>query len=102
MMRRAFTLLLCAALAAAAPSALTAAEQPCEMAVELDAGTAPCDCGNGDVSGCAPACSIASAALTLASAFEEVTPLSGSEGVAAATYPYFASLTGPPVFQPPR
>ena len=95
-------MLLCAALAVGAPAALTAAEQPCATELELDAGTLPCDCGSGEVSSCALDCGIASTVLTLAPAFEEVAPLSGSERVAAATDPYFASQTGPPVFQPPR
>jgi hypothetical protein len=102
MMRQAFVVLLCATLAAGAPAALTAAEQPCATELEFDAGMLPCDCGTGEVSSCALDCGIASTALTLASAFEEVTPLPGSERVAVATDPYFASLTGPPVFQPPR
>ena len=102
MMRRAFLWFLCAALAAGAPVAGAASEQPCDTAVEGHAGAEPCDCGDAGASNCALDCSIVSTTLTLASGFDEVEPASATERVVVAANLYFLSLTGPPVLQPPR
>jgi hypothetical protein len=102
MIRRALLLLLSAALALGAPLAGAASEQPCPNAIEIDADASPCDCGSGDVTSCSIDCGIVPPAPTLVSAFDGAAPLAGSNQGFAATELYFASLTGPPVFQPPR
>lgn len=102
MIRRALLALLCVALAMGAPLVGAASEQPCEAVIGIDAGVPPCDCGGEDASRCALDCGIASPVPSLVPVADGLAPLSGGVRVLAAGDPGFASLTGPPVLQPPR
>ena len=97
LVRKLLLAILCAAFALGSPLAGASAEPPCESAGEM-----PCDCESG-ASGCALACSVAtSPASTILPADLSGAIPAEADRVNGTSAAHFASLTGPPVLQPPR
>jgi hypothetical protein len=101
--KRILLLILCAAFAFGAPLAgAHALEQPCAM-TDADPGAAPCGgCDDAASSGCGTACVLAFSGTMVVSTAATPGIDQVADRVLGDPPPHFASLTGPPVLQPPR